>query len=1038
MKPRITKPLLFLFIAVLFHSASAQTWKELYLAADSLSDLEMVEKLPIALELATASLEKAEKLFGHTDTNVARVLELVAQLLESGSKTSMTIRLCKRVMIVDLLENGSGRPEKALPYAERALAIREKVLGRDHVEVAKSLQLIASIYFIMGNGKECRPLVERALSIYEKAHATVGRDYAFALHNMGFMYYLQGDYQNAGTMFSRAIEKMRIFLHPGEPDLTFTLTLIGVSYWSLGLYNEAEEPLKEALKICQQIYGPESATSARRMGNLASLYELQGKFSEAVALIRQSFALAAKGLAANDPLLGRAFLGMGSSLMLQGKYSDAVDTFQRAIALWKQNQSPEPRLILTLQMIGECHLSEQKYAQAEAVFLSALSVQDSLLGLEPQGNTSISLALASSLGLANIYMRTGRFRAADSLLQRSLTAREHNLGPDNPDVADVLDVYSSYYRMVDDMPNALRVSQRAVAIRAKNFLRNGRTMSEKDALTFSMFLRRSVNNFLSSVIDSRSSDAAIGKQVADIIISTKGQTTEQAIKRRKALVTETDSATLALAEEYRYSRFQLSTLYVEGPAKRKPEEFRHQVDSLENAANELEASLARRSQSFAATQHKQNINIDEIASHLPQSSTLAEYLRINYVKLNPDTLIPRYIALTVDGAGQSRIVDLGEADKIDNVIEQYQRHFAGMAKVSRAVGPKEEAEYKAIATQLHTLVWQPLESNIKDSTNVFIAPDGGLNLISFAGLIGKDGKYLIEKHPLHCLSAGRDVLRLNETRTSATGLLAFGDPDYDATVAERMTATPQLAANLTPINPYQVRNVRSGCELLNEMTVTRLYNTRTEAEAITNFWRHGNNTEFAQALVGARASEERFKQESMGKRVIHIATHGYFLQSSCMPTTRDNTVVGENPLLQSGLLLAGANLHGKGAKEVGAEDGIVTALEVSAMDLRGTDLVVLSACETGLGKVEQGEGVYGLRRAFQMAGAKTVVSSLWQVPDNETMKFMKTLYSTKAKTYPELVQQVALQRIKEARLRGRPTHPFTWGAFVATGDWRVR
>jgi CHAT domain-containing protein len=175
---------------------------------------------------------------------------------------------------------------------------------------------------------------------------------------------------------------------------------------------------------------------------------------------------------------------------------------------------------------------------------------------------------------------------------------------------------------------------------------------------------------------------------------------------------------------------------------------------------------------------------------------------------------------------------------------------------------------------------------------------------------------------------------------------------------------------------------------------------------------------------------------SGGKRVIHLATHGFYLESGCLPETNGTTVLGENPLLQSGLLLAGANLHGEGAREAGGEDGILTALEVSAMDLHGTELVVLSACETGLGKVEQGEGVYGLRRAFQMAGAGTVVSSLWQVPDMESMRFMKSLYSMSSETYPELMQKVALQRISEARLRGRPTHPFTWGAFVATGEWK--
>jgi CHAT domain-containing protein len=228
------------------------------------------------------------------------------------------------------------------------------------------------------------------------------------------------------------------------------------------------------------------------------------------------------------------------------------------------------------------------------------------------------------------------------------------------------------------------------------------------------------------------------------------------------------------------------------------------------------------------------------------------------------------------------------------------------------------------------------------------------------------------------------------------------------------------------------------------MKVGRLPNTAREVDAIAAYWKQNFENEPALVHTGPSSSEEHFKQSATGKRVIHLATHGYFIGSECKPVQPkrsllgEATYVGENPLLLSGLFLAGANLHGAGTEETQVEDGIVTALEVSAMDLRGTDLVVLSACETGLGKVEQGEGVYGLRRAFQMAGVRTVVSALWQIPDKETVSFMKDLYAQKVHTYPELMQAVALNRINELKYRGEPTHPFTWGAFVAMGDWRIK
>ncbi|MEO8168049.1 MAG: CHAT domain-containing protein, partial [bacterium] len=328
---------------------------------------------------------------------------------------------------------------------------------------------------------------------------------------------------------------------------------------------------------------------------------------------------------------------------------------------------------------------------------------------------------------------------------------------------------------------------------------------------------------------------------------------------------------------------------------------------------------------------------------------------------------------------------------------------------------------------------------------LFIAPDGALNLISFAGLMDPKGKYLIENHPIHYLSAGRDLIRISQdSSASGTGLLALGDPDYDATAGQRLLKGREFALNTTQSEVATTRNVRSSCEALSEMKVSRLPNTKAEVENIAGYFPSSDLFE------GRSASEENFKKNAPGRKAIHIATHGYFISGECQEKLNKNsdTFVGENPLLQSGLLLAGANLHGSDIKNNEAEDGIVTALEVSAMDLRGVDLVVLSACETGLGKVKQGEGVYGLCRAFQLAGAKTVVSSLWQVPDRETTKMMIQIYermsdlrkkhSGHSETYPQLMQQVILKRIAELRDRGRPTHPYTWGGFIATGDWRLR
>jgi CHAT domain-containing protein len=329
---------------------------------------------------------------------------------------------------------------------------------------------------------------------------------------------------------------------------------------------------------------------------------------------------------------------------------------------------------------------------------------------------------------------------------------------------------------------------------------------------------------------------------------------------------------------------------------------------------------------------------------------------------------------------------------------------------------------------------------------VFVAPDGDLNSISFAGLLDENGRYLVDRFAFHYLSAGRDLARLAKQGESGQGLLALGDPDYDAVGSSAGAPPVAVGAALAQIGYYHTRNVRSGCERLKGVSVPALPGTRREVELVASKWNRASK-EPASVYFGSDASEERLKAESSGKRVIHLATHGYFLGDVCQPDVPGSAFdgsgiggvwefVGENPLLLSGLFLAGCNLRGACADSMGIEDGILTAYEVSAMNLEGTDLVVLSACETGLGDVKQGEGVYGLRRAFQMAGARTVVSSLWAVPDEATADMMSGLYERRAASIPDTMRRMQLQKIRDLRRHRKADHPYTWAGFIATGDWR--
>jgi CHAT domain-containing protein len=498
---------------------------------------------------------------------------------------------------------------------------------------------------------------------------------------------------------------------------------------------------------------------------------------------------------------------------------------------------------------------------------------------------------------------------------------------------------------------------------------------------------------------------------------------------------------LVVAEALRVAKLRLSRRYIEGPGE-DSDQFQSSLDSLTTLVNGLETDLSRQSASFRKKQQISVCNVDSIRASLPENSCLIEYLKFDYLKLQPDSAIPHYLVMVVSKDTEPVILNIGPAPPIDKLIDSYRQH---LLRVSLAGLPSDDEveEYRGLAKELYRLIWKPVESRTSDKDLVLIAPDGGLNLVSFAGLPDDAGTYLIERHPIHYLSAGRDLFRLKDVATPAVGLLALGDPDYDASVTDRLMNTTSHQNSVAEREYTLSQSTRMGRGEFRGMKVVPLPWTRREVNRIARAWKTTWN-EPGEILCGVDASEDRLKAEAPGKRVIHLATHGYFLQDTATSEYSEGEAeqydgsAMRNPLLKSGLFLAGANQRGQIVDSSDLDDGILTAFEVSAMNLQGTEWVVLSACESGLGEVKAGEGVWGLRRAFQMAGARTVISALWSIPDKQTVSIMEQLYSSNDVDLAHVMWQMARNEIEKIRKRGLPDHPYVWAAFVAVGDWRVQ
>ena len=393
---------------------------------------------------------------------------------------------------------------------------------------------------------------------------------------------------------------------------------------------------------------------------------------------------------------------------------------------------------------------------------------------------------------------------------------------------------------------------------------------------------------------------------------------------------------------------------------------------------------------------------------------------------------PRYLAFTLDPGGSITLTDLGDAGEIDSLVSLVrERIYRSKAEVYSPLVVESERRLSDVTSKLYDIIFAPLQPHLGSRTDILISPDGQLNLLPFEILYSPDGKYLIEKYGMSYLSSGRDLLRFKKKHKPSDRALVLADPDFDLSselLAEHREKTVD-ESSLFSFRPEPYRGA-SGCL---ETRFDPLPYTREEAKSVAKTLKNRAKLD-VNACYGDEALEEVLKGMATAPMALHLATHGYF----CEDIDLGENKMLENPLLRSGLALAGANrLMGEEQRvESESEDGILTAFEASGLNLVGTDLVVLSACETGVGEVENGEGVYGLRRAFQHAGARTIVMSLWKVPDKETRDLMDGFYKNWLAGQPkkDALRQAALKALNACRADYGAGHPYFWAGFVMVGD----
>jgi CHAT domain-containing protein len=499
------------------------------------------------------------------------------------------------------------------------------------------------------------------------------------------------------------------------------------------------------------------------------------------------------------------------------------------------------------------------------------------------------------------------------------------------------------------------------------------------------------------------------------VLQTKGRVLDARLDNVARLQESVKSEDRALFNQLANVAQQHSTLIYRGPGNLPVDVYRVRLGELAAKQEELEAELSKRSVEFR--QQVASITVAEVQAALPTDAVLVEWFR--YQPFDPKARDqktkwgkPRYVAYVLKDDGEPAVVDIGDADTIERLIHDFRT----------GLSDPRSTFVDRVAKELYDKLVRPLRRHLGNAERWLSSPDGALNLMPFGALMDESGAYLATKVEITYLTSGRDLLRFGTEAPARSLPAVVGDPDYGK-------PSTQVAEADSTIQPSRSSDLDRG-----GLVFRSLPGTAEEAKVLMALLKIPEE----QVLTQAKATEASLKQLH-GPRILHIATHGFFLEDNELPAallkpigfSQDQRAVplSENPLLRSGLALAGANERRSGEHD----DGILTAAEVAQMDLRGTQLVVLSACETGAGDIQNGEGVYGLRRALVLAGAETQVVSLWKVADEATKDLMVEYYQRLLKGEG---RSAALREAQRTMIRDpRRSHPYYWAAFVPIGNW---
>ncbi len=950
-------------------------------------------------------------------------------------------------------------------------------LGETDYHYSLALFNVAACYKEQGRYAEAEPLYLKSLPVLSTAFGQSSVEYTRCFYTLAALYIDMGKYTEAEGMCAAAVNFYKVILGPTSDDYLGAMGSMAIIYQGLAKYDKAEEIILSLRKYHSSLSKPPKATLQTLENNLGELYRHMGDYDRAEPVLLQAVAMAGNTMAASYSLNNLALVQKAI-----GKYAEAEQSYQRSLDIYRsEGKTKHPDYTNPLNNLGELYrtmgrLQEAVYAFEEVIELrkkslgtdhpnyanavNNLALVEFSIGMYPEAEAHLlecKEIYKKTLGekdkyyancvnnLASVYKAQGKLPKAEETYKECLRIYKATYGETNDKYGIYLGGLGGTYRQMKRYDEAISFTLQSLAIlknklgenhydyieteynlaetyreagkfpeAEKHYLNSMKGyllliekyfpfLSERDKTAFYYNVANAFETYNSFVIQLRTSfptrnhDALVTRMYNNQV-ALKSLLLKESEKIRTGIAASTN---VELKNDYREWMRLRETIVQQ--YRTSPEELESKgisLPALEKQVNDLEQKITIALKMSFRKEERKTVVWSDIQAGLKPGEYAVEIIRTDFYIKGRWTDTVYYTALIIDKTSAvPKMVVLPDG----NLLET-----KSLGNYRRALKARFTDEISYLA------FWEPLQKHLVNAKKIYFSADGVYQQVNLYTLKNPEtNKYLIDEADISLVTNTRDILQQSVTVSSKKAEI-FSFPDYG--VKSKSTDPP---GERLP-----------GFPDLKELPGTKIESDSVKKILLSRNW---SVTDHLQK----EATEDAIKKIS-NPQVLHIATHGFFLKNIKDTVEKvfgiQSDIARQNPLLRSGVILAGAAAIARDTLAlVTDEDGILTAYEAIGLDLSATDLVILSACETGLGELLNGQGVYGLQRAFLVAGAKSVIMSLWMIDDFATQELMINFYREWLKDPVPGNKQKAF-RAAQLKLKEKYDNPFYWGAFVIVGD----